>query len=115
MYGRAAPNYATIPFEELLKLPVGKCADESYHLYLWVTNRNLPRGFELINAWGFDYKTCITWVKPHYGFGNYFRGSTEHILFATKGKLPIKRKTWVHISVLQGENYIVRNLMKFMT
>jgi N6-adenosine-specific RNA methylase IME4 len=39
-------------------------------------------------AWGFDYKSIITWVKPSpFGLGTYFRGSTEHVLFGVRGKL----------------------------
>jgi N6-adenosine-specific RNA methylase IME4 len=95
--GRAKPDYATLSFEELKKLPVGKLSDDDCHLYLWITNRSLPKGFELIEKWGFRYVTCITWCKPSFGMGNYFRGSTEHILFAVKGSLSLKRKnagTW---------------------
>jgi ParB-like chromosome segregation protein Spo0J len=40
--GRAKPDYATITFEELLKLPVPALSDVDCHLYLWVTNRSLP-------------------------------------------------------------------------
>ncbi|MBQ1388890.1 MAG: hypothetical protein IIY78_04605, partial [Clostridia bacterium] len=62
------------------------------HLYLWVTNRSLPKAFSLIEKWGFRYITCLTWVKPSFGIGNYFRGSTEQVLFAVKGSQPLKRK-----------------------
>lgn len=53
--GREKPNYAIIPFEELLKYAVVKYADKNCHLYLWITNRSFPKGFELIEAWGFRY------------------------------------------------------------
>lgn len=95
--GRAKPTYSTMPLDELAKLPVGKLADVDAHLYLWITNRSLPKGFHLIEQWGFRYVTCLTWCKPSFGMGNYFRGSTEHILFAIKGSLNLKRKdagTW---------------------
>lgn len=90
--GRAKPTYATMSIEKLLKLPVGGYADEGCHLYLWITNRSLPKGFQLLERWGFRYVTCITWVKPSFGMGNYFRGQTEHILFGVKGSQPLKRK-----------------------
>jgi N6-adenosine-specific RNA methylase IME4 len=90
--GRAKPDYTTMTIEELCKLPVGKLSDNNCHLYLWVTNRSLPKAFKLIEQWGFRYITCITWVKPSFGMGNYFRGSTEQLLFAVKGSQPLKRK-----------------------
>jgi N6-adenosine-specific RNA methylase IME4 len=89
--GRARPTYATMPFEEILKLPVPILADKDSHLYLWITNRSLPKGFTLIERWGFRYVTCVTWAKPHFGMGNYFRGQTEHVLFGVKGSQPLKR------------------------
>jgi len=89
--GRAVPVYGTMPIEELLQLPVGSYADTDCHLYLWITNRSLPKGFQLLAKWGFRYVTCVTWVKPYYGMGNYFRGQTEHLLFGVKGSLPLKR------------------------
>lgn len=96
-FGRARPDYHTMPIEEIEQLPVGKIADDNCHLYLWVTNRSLPKAFKLIESWGFRYITCLTWVKPSIGMGNYFRGSTEQVLFAVKGSQPLKRKdvgTW---------------------
>jgi len=90
--GRAKPDYSTMSIDDLLALPVGNMADEDCHLYLWITNRSLPKGFRLIERWGFRYITALTWVKPHFGMGNYFRGQTEHVLFAVKGSQPLKRK-----------------------
>ena len=90
--GRARPDYATMSKEQLIALPVGTLADDDCHLYMWITNRSLPKGFDLIQAWGFRYITAITWAKPSFGMGNYFRGQTEQILFAVKGSQPLKRK-----------------------
>ena len=90
--GRARPDYATMSLSQLLDLPVGEMADEDCHIYLWITNRSLPKGFQLLERWGFRYITALTWVKPHFGMGNYFRGQTEHVLFGVKGSQALKRK-----------------------
>ncbi len=90
-FGRAKPRYATMPYEDILALPLAKLAAPNAHLYMWITNRSLPKGFALVEAWGFRYVTCITWVKPHYGLGNYYRGQTEHLLFGVRGSLPLAR------------------------
>jgi N6-adenosine-specific RNA methylase IME4 len=90
--GRAKQDYTSIPIDELLLLPIDQISDKDSHLYLWITNRSLPKGFRLIEAWGFRYVTALTWVKPSFGMGNYFRGQTEHVLFAVRGSLPLKRK-----------------------
>lgn len=90
--GRARPDYHTLSFNELLELPVDKLSLPDAHIYLWITNRSLPKGFALLEKWGFRYITCLTWVKPSFGMGNYFRGQTEQVLFGVKGSLPLKRK-----------------------
>ena len=90
--GRARPDYSTMTIKQLEQLDVGGLADDDCHIYLWITNRSLPKGFRLLEAWGFRYITAITWVKPHFGMGNYFRGQTEHVLFGVKGSQPLKRK-----------------------
>ena len=90
--GRARPDYATMTKEQLLDLPLPDLADDDCHLYMWITNRSLPKGFELMERWGFRYVTAITWAKPSFGMGNYFRGQTEHVLFGVKGSQPLKRK-----------------------
>ena len=90
--GRARPDYATMSIDQLKAMPIGDRADTDCHIYLWITNRSLPKGFALLEAWGFRYITCLTWVKPHFGMGNYFRGATEQVLFGVKGSQPLKRK-----------------------
>ena len=95
--GRARPTYSTMSIEQIRELPVGDLADCDCHLYLWITNRSLPKGFDLLDAWGFRFITCLTWCKPSFGLGNYFRGSSEQVLFGVKGSQPLKRKdagTW---------------------
>ncbi len=88
-FGRARPTYATMPIEEIAALPVNEWAAKNAHLYLWITNRSLPKGFALLERWGFRYVTVLTWCKPSIGMGNYFRGSTEHVLFGVRGSLPL--------------------------
>jgi len=88
--GSASDHYDTMPMEELIELEVP--AAENAHLWLWVTNPFLREGFELVEAWGFEYRTTLTWCKPQIGLGNYLRSATEHVLFATRGSLPIERR-----------------------
>jgi len=80
---RAVLPYPTMGLEEIKRLPVGKIADIGCHLWLWVTNAFLRQGFEVMEAWGFNYLVPITWVKPS-GLGNWFVHTTQHILFGYK-------------------------------
>lgn len=93
----AADNYPTMTNVEIAALPVRALADDSAHLYLWVTNPRLFREHddglgprEMMEAWGFRYTTTLTWHKTGApGMGFYFRGDTEHVLFGVRGKCPI--------------------------
>ena len=94
----AASNYPTMSEREIAGLPVGLWSAESAHLYLWVPNAFLEEGLAVVRVWGFEYKTKITWVKgrlengrlvQHIGMGNYFRNSTENVLFGVRGSLRV--------------------------
>lgn len=81
-----------MPVKDIMALPIGELADpEGCHLYCWTTNNYLPAALECIQMWGFEYITTITWLKDRMGLGQYYRGLTEHCLFAsTKKRLPYK-------------------------
>jgi N6-adenosine-specific RNA methylase IME4 len=103
--GRGAPEYAVMSHDELLALPVGEWAEEDCHLYLWTTNNFLTRAVELVQTWGFSYKTVLTWVKPRIGLGSYFRSSTEQVLFAVRGSMMTRaRDIATHFEAPTGEH-----------
>ena len=84
--GAAENHYGTMTIEELCALDVvPNHAAEQAHLYLWTTAGHLPEAFDVMAAWGFEYKTYLVWVKPQMGMGNYFRVSTELVLFGIRG------------------------------
>ena len=84
--GAAENHYGTMTIQELCDLDVvPTSAAEQAHLYLWTTAGHLPQAFDVMTAWGFEYKTYLVWVKPQMGMGNYFRVSTELVLFGVRG------------------------------
>jgi N6-adenosine-specific RNA methylase IME4 len=79
--------------EQICALPVAKVAADNAHLYLWTTNNYLRRAFEVVDAWGFQYITTLTWRKlGRQGLGQYFRGTTEHVLFCRRGCPPYRTR-----------------------
>lgn len=95
----ASQHYPVMSFNEIKSIPVEQLATENAHLWLWVTNSDVFRQMEVMHAWGFTYKACLTWIKPYFRLGNYLRNQTEHVLLGVKGSLPIQFKsqgTWFY-------------------
>jgi len=85
-------HYPLMKTQDIMALPVSSLAAGDAHLYLWTTNNFLPDALKVIEAWGFQYRTTITWLKDRFGLGQYFRGMTEHCLFAVRGSLPYRQR-----------------------
>lgn len=98
--GKVAPEhrrlsrYRTMTVEEICKMPVPAHVEEPAHLYLWVPNALLREGLEVMEAWGFTYKTNLVWYKVRKdggpdgrGVGFYFRNVTELLLFGVRGRM----------------------------
>lgn len=101
--GAAEDHYPTMSIDELeqLELP----GSEQAHLYLWVTNGFLAEGLHLMKVWGYEYKTVLTWCKPQIGLGNYFRNSTEHVLFGIRGGLrTLRNDVPTHFTAKRGQH-----------
>jgi N6-adenosine-specific RNA methylase IME4 len=97
--GKMAPEhkrlsrYPTMTLQEVKDLPVEAITDDRAHLYLWVPNALLSEGLEVMDNWGFKYKSNIIWYKirkdggpDRRGVGFYFRNVTEMILFGVRGR-----------------------------
>lgn len=85
-------HYGTMTIEDLKTLPIPQLVSEDAHLHLWTTNAFLFEAKEIMEAWGFQYKSCFVWVKPQMGIGNYWRVSHEFMLFGLRGKCPFLHK-----------------------
>ena len=79
--------------EEICNETVKRLVAEIAHLHLWTTNAFLREAFDVIDAWGFRYKSCLVWVKPQLGMGNYWRVSHEYLLLGVRGSLPFEDRT----------------------
>jgi len=94
-------QYKTMSINEICDLPVSQLSDNVCHLHLWTTNSFLRDAFNVIDAWGFEYKSCFVWVKPKLGIGNYWRVSHEFLLLGVKGKctfLDKSMKSWEQLN-----------------
>ena len=90
---RRLSRYGTLTLDGIAALPVGQIAAPTAHLYLWVPNALLPEGLQVLQAWGFAYKSNLVWHKLRRdggsdgrGVGFYFRNVTELLLFGVRGR-----------------------------
>lgn len=80
--------YQTMKIEDIKSLKVKEISDKNSILFLWATVPFLKEGLEVMEEWGFKYKTCITWEKTNIDcMGYYFRVCTEHLLVGIRGKV----------------------------
>lgn len=99
-------TYPTMSQEDICNLPVSSFAADDCTLLMWATMPKLPEALEVINAWGFKYKTCaFVWVKlnpngsvvsteegvllkggVYSGLGHWVNGNSEIVLLANRGK-----------------------------
>ena len=103
MQSGAEAKYKTMPIEEIcaMKIP----SDKNSVLFLWVTVPLIQYGFQVMEAWGYKYKTMITWRKINsLGMGFWWRGQTEHLLFGKRGNIKSFR--------MQEKNFIECKVQK---
>lgn len=86
----AEHHYELMPLDRIKAMPIADLCKENAHLYLWIPNGLLQEGLDVIKAWGFTFRSPIYWIKPRLGLGNYIRNASETLLFATRGKAPVK-------------------------
>jgi N6-adenosine-specific RNA methylase IME4 len=94
----AANHYDVMSLDDIGALPVGDLAKDDAALFLWATNPMLPQALNVMEAWGFTYKTvAFTWAKTtkktdrswapkwHIGLGYWTRANTESCLLGVRG------------------------------
>lgn len=112
--GRGVVNhYDVMSLKEIKELPVQDISHENCFLFLWATFPNLPEALEVINAWGFTYKTVgFNWWKmntksntPFVGTGSYSRSNGEICLLATKGKPKVLSHSVSQVIIAKREQH----------
>jgi N6-adenosine-specific RNA methylase IME4 len=81
---RIENQYPTMSQLELCNMQVP--AKPNAALYLWATAPKLLEALDVMEAWGFSYKSHAVWDKERVGMGYWFRGQHELLLVGTKGK-----------------------------
>jgi N6-adenosine-specific RNA methylase IME4 len=100
----ASQHYKTMRLADICALPVQDIAAPDAALFIWVVQPQLPQAMEVLNAWGFQFKTvAFCWVKmpalwdtdqfslcprvkPRLGLGYHTRSGMEQCWLAIRGK-----------------------------
>lgn len=85
----AAHTYPTMSTDDICAMPVADHAGEDAVLFLWATSPLLPDALRVMEAWGFEYKACMVWVKNRApGLGWWVQTYHELLLIGVRGQMP---------------------------
>jgi N6-adenosine-specific RNA methylase IME4 len=84
--GGAIKHYNSMSIEELCALPIKDIAEKDAVLFLWITSPKLNLFLQLMEAWGFEYKTSFVWDKVKHNMGHYNSVRHEFLLIGGRGK-----------------------------
>jgi len=85
-FGDARDHYPTMSLQAICDLPVKDWAEDNAVLFLWVTSPILRESFQVVEAWGFEYKASFVWDKLRQVMGHYNGVRHEILLVCTKGQ-----------------------------
>ena len=102
---RAKSAYSTMTLDDICDMPVSSVCEPDALLALWAPwamvlgdGKGISPAMRVCEAWGFEPKTAIPWVKGrwdgdnlklHIGLGNYIRVASEVLILARLGKFRI--------------------------
>ncbi|KPQ06162.1 MAG: Transcriptional activator, adenine-specific DNA methyltransferase [Rhodobacteraceae bacterium HLUCCA12] len=87
----AKAQYACTSLNWIKDLPVSALAADNAVLWLWATNPMLREAIDVMDSWGFAFKTAGHWVKRTrhgklaFGTGYILRSAGEPFLIGTRG------------------------------
>jgi N6-adenosine-specific RNA methylase IME4 len=85
---RLAPPFPTLSVEQACTLDIASLLTPDACVWMWTTNYHVSRGLHrhVLDAWGLQAKTMLTWGKTKFCGGDWLRGQTEHAILAVRGK-----------------------------
>lgn len=111
----AAQKYPTMDYMEIaeLKNQLYYLMKKDSYLFFWTTNSMIKEALYILDDWNYNLRTILTWDKQRYGMGYWFRGQTEHCLFATRGHLPALKSTFRNLITEKSEKHSKKPLQFF--
>ena len=81
---RVANPYPEMTQEQLKKIEIP--AAENCVMFLWTTHKFIWDAKELLDIWGFPYRSMLVWDKQKMGMGVFLRMQCEFCLIGIKGE-----------------------------
>ncbi len=81
-------HYPTMGCTEIAALEVSALAAVDCALFLWATVPMVREALEVLDHWGFVYKSQFVWIKDQAGTGYWNRNRHELLLIGTRGGIP---------------------------
>jgi N6-adenosine-specific RNA methylase IME4 len=81
--------YGSMDLAAIAALPVQSFAAKDCRLFLWTTNRYLRLAFDVLEAWGFEYRQTLVWRKtgnPNPWVAHIAPNHAEYLLVGVIGK-----------------------------
>src|SRR5262252_9697461 len=112
-YGNTQPDYHTeqrdhypvMELDEICALPVDQWIEDNAVLFLWATSPILEEAFEVVRAWGFEYKASFVWDKIKHNMGHYNSVRHEFLLVCTRGSCePDKQQLFDSVQSIERSN-----------
>lgn len=105
--------YQTMSLDEMKALDIHSISEKNSALFMWVTDSHLKQGIELMESWGFKYKTiAFIWKKiTNKGntcatIGAWTMKNCEICLFGTKGNMLQYKKANNIFQLIEAERTI---------
>lgn len=92
--GGAIGHYPLLSYKDLWDLEPAAISTDNAVMFLWATYPLMSEQIDLMNHWGFTYKTAaFTWIKFNkkanslfFGVGRYTRSNPEVVLLGVRGE-----------------------------
>lgn len=99
----ARQHYDCMSIDEICAIPVRDLMADNALLLMWVTSPFAEMAFRVVNAWGFKYKSQLTWPKNTVAHGYWARGAHEILYICRRGKFPCEMPALFPTSIIPGK------------
>jgi N6-adenosine-specific RNA methylase IME4 len=104
--GDAREHYPTMKLAAICALPVKDWIEDNAVLFLWATTPILTEAFQVVQAWGFEYKAQFVWDKIKHNMGHYNSVRHELLLICTRGSCqPDKQQLFDSVQCIERSEH----------